>query len=424
MKNVANTVEDLLEVLAGLQGESKIQIESSDATIMYSIARQSFKGTALTDRQYSVVKEKLQTYREKFTALDYDFDRAVDVLRQPLRQIDRSKYIKLVDTLEVYGKNEVYESYKSDWAWLAIRFPFAKKTIINLDKVKCKVPNDEVYHKKGTHIHYFKLTEKNMFELVSEFVNSNFEIDSKILECYNVLKEMKEQPWKYTRSISKNLELVNFPDNIKNLAIEEIGSVSQKNIHLYMDRAEKYGINHIDSELLQHFHTNSTLVQKIVKRNKKDVFISNTEYRFEELVAALNELERFPILIILPENQAEDILRKSYETFKNIIPSSEITVMFRFDNDTGKSFNTFIQEKGIGSPLDKSKKIVYISSNKVPKPLIESKMNFKCAIQYSEVRPNINVKLFFQQQELSIHYSEELSLMSRYGNITNGVEIL
>ena len=36
------TVEDYLEVLAGLQGNDKIKIVQEDCTILYSIARQVF----------------------------------------------------------------------------------------------------------------------------------------------------------------------------------------------------------------------------------------------------------------------------------------------------------------------------------------------------------------------------------------------
>ena len=67
MKNVANTIEDLLEILAGLQGQGQIQIDPNDATIMHSVARQTFKGTALTDRQYNLMKEKDFNVPEKWS---------------------------------------------------------------------------------------------------------------------------------------------------------------------------------------------------------------------------------------------------------------------------------------------------------------------------------------------------------------------
>ena len=60
------TVEDYLEVLAGLQGNDKIKIESVDCTILYSIARQVFKGKAFTDRQLDVVCMKLNYYNDQF----------------------------------------------------------------------------------------------------------------------------------------------------------------------------------------------------------------------------------------------------------------------------------------------------------------------------------------------------------------------
>ena len=172
MKNVANTIEDLLEILAGLQGHCKMQINSSDANIMHSIARQVFKETALTDRQFALMKEKLQVYRDQFTALDYDFDKAVETLRQPLRHIDRSKYIKIVDTLDVYGELP-YEAHKKKWKWIKVRFPFSKKTILLL----YNIPKKDYHHNKGSHEHCYKLTEQNIYNVIKCFKDKEFEID-------------------------------------------------------------------------------------------------------------------------------------------------------------------------------------------------------------------------------------------------------
>ena len=94
METNINTIEDLLETLAGLTSSDNLKIESTDATIIHSIARQSFKGTALTDRQFLLMKDKLQKYKEQFT--NCNFDLAIKTLRLPLRQIDRSKYITLI----------------------------------------------------------------------------------------------------------------------------------------------------------------------------------------------------------------------------------------------------------------------------------------------------------------------------------------
>ena len=94
------TVEDYLEVLAGLQGNDKIKIDNADCTIMYSIARQVFRGKSFTDRQLEVVCLKLNYYGNQFTNLGYTNLQDVlnmQVTRSPLRKVDRSQWIKIVD---------------------------------------------------------------------------------------------------------------------------------------------------------------------------------------------------------------------------------------------------------------------------------------------------------------------------------------
>ena len=123
-----HTIEDLLELLAGLR-ESNLEftIERSDTTIINSIARQVFKGTSLTDRQFALMKEKLYLYREQFTELNHNFDIAIETLRHPLREINREKYIKI----ELAGDTSMLQRIHNG-PWIKIRFPFAKKIIILL----------------------------------------------------------------------------------------------------------------------------------------------------------------------------------------------------------------------------------------------------------------------------------------------------
>ena len=93
------TIEDCLEALVGLVDITDVpfKVQSEDYTILSSIARQVFNGTAFTDRQYNVVKLKLTTsYSDQFASID-NFYMALDTLRMPLRQIDRSHWVKVVE---------------------------------------------------------------------------------------------------------------------------------------------------------------------------------------------------------------------------------------------------------------------------------------------------------------------------------------
>ena len=89
-----NTVEDCLEILAGFRKESdKLSLMKEDYTIMHSIARQVFKGTALTDRQLALMQTKLLAYKDQFDNADIPLE--INKLRHPLRKINRDKYVKL-----------------------------------------------------------------------------------------------------------------------------------------------------------------------------------------------------------------------------------------------------------------------------------------------------------------------------------------
>ena len=158
-------LEDCLEHLTGLrESPVKFTIEQTDFTIMTSIARQCFKGMALTDRQSALMQEKLQPYREQFMNLDWDFDYAVTQLRQPLRSIDRSKYIKFQDNT------------------IVVRFPFNKTDICYIHEFAGTA--EGYHHEKGTHIHYFEYNERNVLNLLDRFTKKDFVIDKELLHVH------------------------------------------------------------------------------------------------------------------------------------------------------------------------------------------------------------------------------------------------
>ena len=157
-------IEEYLEHICNAHLSS---LQSTDA-IYFSIYRQTVRGLGLTDRQYNLVSKKIKEY--------------VDVehlpTKIPLRAIDRRKYIKIVDTADVYGPDTVHDSYKSNWKWIKIRFPFSKKDIVKIDRIQ--ISHTEYFHKKGSHEHYYKFTAKNIHAVISVLQNRNFEIQEEL----------------------------------------------------------------------------------------------------------------------------------------------------------------------------------------------------------------------------------------------------
>jgi len=406
MKNVANTIEDLLEILAGLQGQSKIQIESSDHNLLYSLARQVFKGTGLTDRQYELSKEKLSKYADQFTSLDYNVDVALESLRLPLRQLDRSRWMKIVE----HPGNTVYESYKTNH-WIAVRFIFNKKLISLIETIR-RTDEDAVYDKENK-IHYFTLSEKNIFNVIDALKDKNFEIDTELQEKYEKIKFMNENKRKYVPGVySFNLE------NLNKKAIEyiisDIGDPDNDNLALLKDRQKLYGLHHFDQiDLDSSISQLTTLGQKIVKRNQRQILINPETFNFDRLAEALIELYRFPLLIVLNENTDFDELVKTYGSFKNILADDDFCVLYRKDNAdyNDKQFNEYIKNNKLNSKLDNFPKVVYTTKNKFPKTILKTEWKPKAAIMFGSDRYMTSPKIqyYLNELDLVIHYDNDSS---------------
>lgn len=417
MINEIATIEDLLEILAGLRSDHKIEIEKSDATIMYSIARQVFNGTALTDRQYSLVEEKLQKYKSQFLN-EHNFDIAINQLKYPLREIDRSKYIKIVSHEEMVGPNNVYESYKQDWKWIKVRFPFSKKLILCLEKISKK----DYHHEKGSHIHYFKFTEKNTYDLVNVFKDKNFTIDTELLEHYSKINMFVENHTDFLPGI-KDYTLVNFLPISKKAFENSIGEPSIKNLYKFKDRKFLYGIHFFDeAEVDKSLENVSALTKKIVNRTKQSIFVNNSKFTIEQLTTSISELERYPLLVILDNEDAYEKLSELYAQFSLVLPSQSQSVMFRLDNKDNKKFNDFVRNNNLNNVVDKDTKIVYINKEKIPKPLLKTNIYFNAALYTNSIRPTQRIGMYLNSIDLTIHYDENVSQFMRFQK--DGIEEL
>ena len=400
MKNAANTIEDLLEILAGLQGESKMHIETNDATIMHSIARQSFKGTALTDRQFALMKEKLQTYRNQFTELDYDFDTAVDTLRQPLRHIDRSKYIKIVD----FPDDIVYETNSSE-KFIAVRFPFKKLDILLINEIST---TDSYYHKKGTHIHYFLFNEANLENIGDRFFKKDFVIDELLTQKYLEIKNIKDNPKTYLPYF-ENKTIKNINNELKEIIEQETNTDLLK----VYDRRFRYCLEHINFKI-----TDNSLEEQIAARSNVTYHSKPSIESLDNVLHALYNLDRFPMLVVLETNKCEEQLYEVVNFFRDLIPSSEQSVLFR-EEDRESGFNQIVHDRNLNNWVDKNTKVVYINNTKLPKVLVETDWNPLCAFEYNS-NNNRNIQMYVKSNcDLIVHREETISPFARiyHGNM-------
>ena len=383
-------LEDCLEHLAGMrESPVKFTIEQTDFTIMNSIARQCFKGMALTDRQSALMKEKLQTYRDQFVNLDWDFDYAVNQLRQPLRSIDRSKYIKLQDNT------------------IVVRFPFNKTDICYIHEFAGTA--EGYHHAKGTHIHYFEYNERNVLNLLNRFTKKDFAIDDELLEIYNKAKFINDNPAEYLSGIDDNYNLININSKLALTIQEEVGEASVKTFTKLYDRRFRYGFNHIANL----GKARNALMHEIASRKEAMHHSKPSTESTQDVLNALWELDRFPLLVVLDPTHAEEQLYTLANHYRDILDSNEQSVLFRLeDKDSG--FNQLVKDRKLNNWVDKTTKVVYISKSKLPKLLVKNEWKPSAAFSFTSSMDRFVDSYVSFNCDLIVYREEHMSPMRRH----------
>jgi len=354
------TVEDYIEILAGVQaGGDSIKLERPDYNLITSLARQTFRGIAYTDRQFELAKNKVLHYKSQLESSGFKvLDDDLKTPRMTLREIDRSRWIKIIDNID-----EMSEFTSSKAPFIAVRFTFQKKLISALEKLQVK----NFHYDKRTKVQYFEYNEQNLFRIVSAFANKNFVIEPQVQELYDKITKFSREsslPGVY------NFKIKNLPS----VAIEDLentlGSPTADNLILYKDRSLKYGL-HIDDYSVDV----NALTHRIAQRNSVNVSVDSKNTKIDELLLTLEELKRNKTLILLSNNHQTyyDKIVEVHSYIRNIVDSNDVSVTFRLDNkDDGLEFNNYIKKQGINNKVDSNTKIVYNVDNKMPKPLYTS----------------------------------------------------
>ena len=385
------TYEDVLESIVGPHSQHNIEINKSDIGIMTSIARQTRNNVGLTDRQFALVKEKLNLYKDQIP--DYV---QPTMLRIPLREIDRRHYVCLEKV--------------NDDDYIVIRFPFKKKLIDLVDEIRRLNPDKHVKDKQK---HFFLLSEKAVYEIVKLAKRfPAFEIEDILLEWYNQLEDVNNNKYNYIPYV-KNNNVFNVSDNCREALIKHCG---QEDTLLFYDRRNLFGIDEFDLTEVQNNLSNiSVLTQKIITRKSHDLYISSKEWNINHLAFSINELNRYPLLVALNEQNALDELSLVHKAFNGFINNSECSVVFRLDNDgnSGTHFNDYVRDNNLNNSVAFDTKIVYTNS-KIPKPLLNLEFRPSCVLTLGTKSMNNKIDLFAQGVDLNIAFSAEESMIGKY----------
>jgi hypothetical protein len=127
------------------------------------------------------------------------------------------------------------------------------------------------------------------------------------------------------------------------------------------------------------------------------------------------ELNRFPLIVLLEEANAENQLHQFYNSVKNLISNDEQSILFRQEGQT--EFNKFVKTKKLNNWVDRNTKIVYASTNKLPKVLLTADWSPIASISYNSGM-NRQLSTFISDRcDLVIYYDEHMSPFRRFSNL-------
>ena len=405
------TIEDCIEALAGTHEHivcSK-EIESSDKGLIYSLARQTVRGTAYTDRQCELAISKATHYKSILEEVDIDVTTSVTQLRMPLRSIDRSRWIKLKNI-----EQSLITFNNPDEQYIAVRFSFQKKLISALENINSK----PIHYDKINKTHYFEYNERTLHNVVSALTNKGFEIQPELQERYEILEMMNNNKKNYVPGIY-SLKLKNLHAKAIDYAISTIGSPDVDNLAMYKDRDQLLGITHFDEDDLNNsIRKLTTLSQKIVKRKSSNILINSDEHVFDRVAESILELNRYPLLVVLNDETELENLQKVHQSFRNIFSNDDFCSLYRKENISpgNTEFNEYIKQNKLNNSLAIKSKVVYTSINKMSKVMLKSEWRPQAAILMGS-RRSTKVDQFLQELDLVIHYDTDVSPFRKFSSL-------
>jgi len=366
-----------------------IGVVDNNRQILESINSQCRKGIALTDRQCALVKEKLLEKLEEFTG--------DEPTRLPLRQIDRSKYIKFVSNNDIDGLHT--SNAKQDWVWLKVRFPFHKKLIVKIDDLKFKIRNGSTsyFHKKGSHIHYFRVLNDSVYLVVNTLIDSNFKIDTEVLNYYKKCKNIIE---------NKNDYISMYYCGFTNVSPQVENALNERSNLIIADRSIRYQY-HCKTDIPKN------LTESIAFRKTQDFYVDPGIYTLNEMAQSLKQLERLPLLVLIDAGDYLDQVKQIHNAF-DFVPNNLQSVLFRDDSKDNYNVNDYIREHKLNNWVDNNTQIVYIKKSQLPKIIFDSGFTPITTLGLNSYRSNTNVDNYCKFNcDLMIFYDDKPSIFNR-----------
>jgi hypothetical protein len=358
-------IEDLICRLANegpYMFTQPLQIWSMDASVITSLGQNPTLGKGFTEKQRNLVLRLCKKYRSQlFTQFGKDSEDALDNPEFKFPLIEPASQEK---TIAIVDKE------------ILVKFPFSEEIVAKIRKFRDTCLVKLVDWASEDKAWKFKLEENNVMWIAGNLDLSTYSVDPKFTRIFEEISEILGKIEDHVPTIVKTdtgFSFLNVPDSVP--------QPSNDSLIETVLLAKHYGITTWDenvSNLLKTVQLSPILAEFLNETNPNSLEFDVNENSIDQFTDLFKY--NVPALIIVPGYNEFFTLKNWLQWLKNQnFEEKDISVMFRLANDTGSMFNDLVKQNNINNPIGENTKIVFISQ-KLPKPLIKSGIDFKLII--------------------------------------------
>lgn len=319
--NTYTTVEDYLEVLAGMRDPVTLKSSSSwflsfspiislaryDVDVLTSMSESTSTSKALTEKQGTLLCKILLKYQRQLAAKNIDVTPIENpVWRNPLRKMDYTHSLEIKD-------NTIH-----------LRFPFSPKLIEELRGFKSSSQGRCAFNRDNK-VWEIALTEYNLSWVHTWASLNNFEISAEVHQINDLILAAEQDPYKIElRYGSEQLEISNCPYSLKEYIETHLGGFDHSNVLRLIDASSVLGYTVEDA--LTDVTIREWGLPALSMANNREVRISpDTNTVANDLAAVLEyavNTNRLPVVIYEP-----DLSQRLLRVLETLYPEEQIAAV-------------------------------------------------------------------------------------------------
>jgi len=363
------------------------QIANRDKKVLISLARQITSGQFLTENQskllIKILKENQQHIFDPTSTTRTIIDNPT--WTQPFRVIEQVRKIFLAKDhdgriIVEFTHNKRLRQQITD-IWKVI-----EGQVLSLNAKQYSIP----------------LTEKNIYQVVSSFVPHGFTIDPVVMKFYEEISEI------FLTNLNQ-FEVFNLSNEKLITAVHaDVGQISDDNLIMLNDRRLKFQYTIFPK------HPEISLKNSLANRPVPRVWIDSSTTSLDDLVPALHELNRLPILFVFNGHESKECLQNLKKLEKSLKNSGldNIGIYFRFDSssDSNREFNSLISQLNYNSKLNQQTQVAGIANNKLPKFMLKNGWYPASVVSFSNNFKSNKTSVYCDAVDLIVYYNDKCPL--------------